>query len=309
MAPPVEVPQITAPGLEAPGKGPASAAPDNLDPGQPPAVAETEFASIDPALVVPPLGAAMSAAPDDTDASKPDVQTPAEAVCKAGDRAPFQSAFLGQDAAGFGLRLAAAALEQTKDFVVYTAKYRRIAYPMGDLPALHGACSDLVIRAYRALGIDLQQLVQMARLGHDTNIDHRRTETLRKLFARYGQSIPVSAFPEDYEPGDIVTYYRPFSRVSRAHIAIVADVLAPSGRPMIVHNRGWGPQLEDALFSDRVTGHYRFTGPRMTAEPKAKTPAKAVFYSKRPSMSAAVLARRKRVSATILSRPEPLSGL
>jgi hypothetical protein len=138
--------------------------------------------------------------------------------------------------------------------------------PWAIWPPFYGACTDVVIRAYRSLGIDLQQLVHEARLGSgDTSVDHRRTEVLRKFFTRYGESLPVSPFPEDYLPGDIVTYERPFSRVSRAHIAIVAEALAPSGRPMIVHNRGWGPQLEDALFADRITGHYRFHG--LAAQP------------------------------------------
>jgi uncharacterized protein YijF (DUF1287 family) len=166
--------------------------------------------------------------------------------------------------AAVGSAIAAAAFEQTKDFVVYSAKYSRLAYPMGDLSSLYGACSDVIIRAYRAIGLDLQELVQRARaVRSDANIDHRRTETLRKFFAQYGESLTPSEFPESYQPGDIVTYYRPFSRVSRAHIAIVSDVRAPTGRFMIVHNRGWGPQLEDALFVDRITGHYRFDGTRL----------------------------------------------
>ncbi len=180
-------------------------------------------------------------------------------VCHAPPKqAIASSAFAPAD---FGLKLAEAAEAQTKDFVIYSAAYKRIAYPMGDIPSLYGACSDLVIRAYRSLGVDLQEMVQRARVGGgDTNIDHRRTETLRTLFARHGDIIPPSTFPEDYKPGDIVTYYRPYSRVSRAHIAIVSDRIGSSGQPMIVHNRGWGPQLEDALFVDRITGHYRFDG-------------------------------------------------
>lgn len=162
----------------------------------------------------------------------------------------------------FGMRLAQAARQQTMDLVVYSARYQTIAYPLGDVHALYGACTDVVIRAYRALGVDLQQLVQQNHAGSgDRSIDHRRTETLRRFFARAGASLPVSPYPEDYKPGDIVTYHRPFSRVSSSHIAIVSDVLAPTGRPMIVHNRGWGPQLEDALFVDRITGHYRFVAP------------------------------------------------
>ncbi len=157
--------------------------------------------------------------------------------------------------------LAAAARAETADLVIYTDRYRQIGFPMGDVPSLYGVCTDVVVRAYRALGIDLQVLVHQARLGTgDTSIDHRRTSTLRRFFTRYGSSLPVTDFVEDYKPGDIVTYYRSAGRTSQSHIAIVADVIAPSGRPMIVHNRGWGPQLEDALFSSEITGHYRYTG-------------------------------------------------
>jgi uncharacterized protein YijF (DUF1287 family) len=171
----------------------------------------------------------------------------------------------------FGIKLAEAAHAQTGDFVIYSATYRRIAYPGGDIPSLYGSCSDVVIRAYRALGVDLQELVQRARVGRgDPNIDHRRTETLRAFFNRYGTTLQPSPFGEDYKPGDIVTYYRPFSRISRAHIAIVSATLGASGRPMIIHNRGWGPQVEDALFVDRITGHYRFTSAPHLLVPAAR---------------------------------------
>jgi uncharacterized protein YijF (DUF1287 family) len=175
--------------------------------------------------------------------------------------------------AAFGLRLAHAAAAQTADLVVYSDKYRQIKYPMGDVPPFYGVCADVVVRAYRALGIDLQALVHEARLGTgDPSIDQRRTQTLRRFFTRYGVSLPVTDFVEDYRPGDIVTYHRDGGRTSQSHIAIVADVIAPSGRPMIVHNRGWGPQLEDALFAREITGHYRFTG--MTPGREAEMPSK-----------------------------------
>lgn len=167
------------------------------------------------------------------------------------------------DAATFGLRLAAAARSQIGDLVIYDDTYRTISYPMGDVAPLFGVCTDVVIRAYRALGLDLQALVHLARFGTgDPSIDHRRTEILRRYFAVYGESLPVTPFAEDYLPGDIVTYYRPQNQRAQAHIAVVSDVIAPSGRPMIVHNRGWGPQLEDALFVNQMTGHYRYTGAR-----------------------------------------------
>jgi uncharacterized protein YijF (DUF1287 family) len=173
----------------------------------------------------------------------------------------------------FGSRLAAVAAAQTKEFVIYSARYTPIAYPMGDVATLLGSCTDVVIRAYRALGIDLQELVYKSRSGvGDRSIDHRRTETLRRFFATYGTSVPITDFHENYQPGDIVTYYRPHSRVSTAHIAVVSSEIAPSGRPMIIHNRGWGTQIEDALFVDRITGHYRFSGlqmPLLAERPKA----------------------------------------
>ena len=106
--------------------------------------------------------------------------------------------------------------------------------------------------------LDLQALIHIARIGPaDTSIAHRRTFTLRRYFASRGASMPISEFAEDYLPGDIVTYYRPQNRGSRDHIVIVSNQIAHSGRPMIVHNRGWGPQIEDALFVDKITGHYR----------------------------------------------------
>lgn len=163
------------------------------------------------------------------------------------------------DPDGFGLALAAAARAQIGQFVIYNDKYQPISYPGGDVHPMYGVCTDVVIRAYRVFGIDLQSLVHKSRIGvGDRSIDHRRVETLRLFFSRFGESLPVTSFAEDYRPGDIVTYDRPQNRRSRAHIAIVSDVMARSGRPLVIHNRGWGPQQEDALFVDEITGHYRF---------------------------------------------------
>ncbi|MGH1419371.1 MAG: DUF1287 domain-containing protein [Hyphomicrobiaceae bacterium] len=169
----------------------------------------------------------------------------------------------------FGVRLAEAAAKQLKRFVIYNEVYLPISYPMGDVPSLFGVCTDVVVRAYRDLGIDLQALVHKARVGSgDRSIDHRRTQTLRRFFSKKAQSLPITDFAEDYLPGDIVTYHRPQNSGSQYHIAIVANAIAPSGRPMIIHNRGWGPQIEDGLFVDRITGHYRYR-----AEPNISPPA------------------------------------
>lgn len=196
------------------------------------------------------------------------VQRPAPA------RSPV--AWTAADPEGFGLALAASARRQLEEFVIYNDRYTRMKYPMGDVHPMYGVCTDVIIRAYRALGIDLQELVQTTKTGSgDPNIDHRRVDTLRKFFSRFGESLPISTFAEDYKPGDIVTYWRPQNRHSRTHIAIVSDLTAPSGRPFIIHNRGWGPQQEDGLFVDEITGHYRFSGMK-ASDAKSRTRASKI---------------------------------
>ncbi len=166
-------------------------------------------------------------------------------------------------------QLVAAALERTRHKVVYDPAYRTIAYPMGDVPAATGVCTDEVIRAYRALGIDLQRLVhedmraafqsypkQWGLKRPDRNIDHRRVPNLQMFFSRHGKSLPVTARGADYAPGDLVTWSLPGNL---PHIGMVTDRRSADGaRPLIVHNIGAGPQLEDMLFDYQITGHYRY---------------------------------------------------
>ena len=263
-------------------------------------VAATALAGLSPATaqapVVPlaqvrttPVGATVSATvvatrlttlpPRDTVVLMP-ARTARADTCIATAAKPAQStASTETSPSAFGRRLARAARAQTRDLVVYKDGYRQIGFPKGDVPRFYGVCTDVIVRAYRALGIDLQVLVHKARIGTgDTSIDHRRTKTLRRFFERHGKSLPVTDFVEEYQPGDIVTYYRAGGRTSQTHIAIVSDEIAPSGRPMIVHNRGWGPQLEDALFASDITGHYRFyhTSPDEQASAEEPTPASSL---------------------------------
>jgi uncharacterized protein YijF (DUF1287 family) len=159
----------------------------------------------------------------------------------------------------FTSRLAAAARRQTSHLVFYNPAYMKIGYPMGDVPRYFGVCTDVVVRAYRALGVDLQVLVHKSGAGSgDTNIDHRRVEVLRRFFARAGTSLPVTKNAADYLPGDIVTYHMPDGWLSKTHIGIVAAEKSLTGAPLLIHNRGWGVQAEDWLFAERITGHYRY---------------------------------------------------
>ena len=164
-----------------------------------------------------------------------------------------------------------AAIKQTKDEITYNGAYFKIAYPMGDIPAEYGVCTDVVIRAYRKLGIDLQQLVHEDMRGNfslypaksnwgqtktDSNIDHRRVPNLQIFFTRHGKKLAASTKPEDYQPGDLVTWTLPGNL---PHIGVVTNKLSADGvRPLIVHNIGAGPKLEDMLFDYPISGHYRY---------------------------------------------------
>jgi uncharacterized protein len=190
------------------------------------------------------------------------------AVASAGPRQERGRSNLGASESAkapgeFAGSLAASARRQISYFVLYNSSYQKIPYPMGDVPSYFGVCTDVVVRAYRALGIDLQVQVQKAGVGTgDTNIDHRRVEVLRKFFARAGTSLPITKNPDDYKVGDIVTYYMPNGWLSKTHIAIVAAEKNPAGVPLVIHNRGWGVQAEDWLFAEKITGHFRYGGPR-----------------------------------------------
>lgn len=167
------------------------------------------------------------------------------------------------------MRLSAAALRLTEQQVTYDPAYYVIPYPMGDVPPDRGVCTDVVIRAYRQLSVDLQQLVHEDMRAHfdayptrwglskpDPNIDHRRVPNLRAFFERKGASLPLTQRAADYLPGDAVTWTLPGGQ---PHIGLVVErVSADSLRYQIVHNVGAGQVLEDMLFEYSITGHYRF---------------------------------------------------
>ena len=172
----------------------------------------------------------------------------------------------------FGLRLSAAAEERATHSVLYDAAYERIQYPNGDVSAWRGVCSDEVVRAYRLIGIDLQRLVHedMRRAfseypkrwglkAPDSNIDHRRVPNLATFFTRHGASLTPTTNGNDYKPGDVVAWAL---ADGRPHIGLVTERRSNDGkRPLVMHNIGLGPQIEDMLFELTITGHYRYQGP------------------------------------------------
>ncbi len=151
----------------------------------------------------------------------------------------------------------------------YDGSYVRLAYPGGDVPADRGVCSDVVIRALRATGLDLQQAVHQDMRRNfaayprlwglrrpDRNIDHRRVPNLEAWLRRAGHALPASGRAADYRPGDLVSWRLPGGL---PHIGIVSDRVARdgSGRLLVVHNRGAGARVEDVLLAWPPVGHFR----------------------------------------------------
>jgi uncharacterized protein YijF (DUF1287 family) len=169
----------------------------------------------------------------------------------------------------FYIRLANAAEELTLNSVVYDPTYYKIDYPNGDVSEGKGVCTDVLIRAYRKQGIDLQKLVHEDMKSNfelypkiwglkttDRNIDHRRVPNLMKFFDRFGEVLAITTAASDYRPGDIVCWNL---GGAVTHIGIVSNKKSIDGkRYLIIHNIGNGQVLEDCLFSFKIIGHYRF---------------------------------------------------
>lgn len=178
----------------------------------------------------------------------------------------------------FAKGLSRSALAQTQQHITYNPDYFKIPYPGGDVPAKFGVCTDVLVRAYRTLGDDLQVDVHedMAkdfaaypdlwkRGAPDANIDHRRVPNLMVFFGRHSLTLPITKSPADYSPGDIVAWDL---GGGVTHIGMVVDRRSPDGaRWMIVHNIGRGPELQDALFDYKIIGHFRYAGRAAAGRP------------------------------------------
>jgi uncharacterized protein YijF (DUF1287 family) len=151
----------------------------------------------------------------------------------------------------------------------YDPSYVSISYPNGDVPIKTGVCSDVIVRAFRKVGIDLQKEVhedmthawnaypkRWGLSGPDPNIDHRRVLNLMTYFSRQGKSLPITTEPDDYLPGDIVAWDLGGGTY---HIGMVTNLLSESKREcLIVHNIGEGTRVEDVLLKWAIKGHYRY---------------------------------------------------
>ncbi len=165
--------------------------------------------------------------------------------------------------AGVRERFIAAARDQVGRTLVYDPAYKRLKYPGGDIPITRGVCTDVVVRALRGVGIDMQQRIyahkkRYPRLYHglyytdrlDPNIDHRRVKNLQAYFAARGYRVR-----DAFRPGDIVVWKLPGSNLD--HIGICSDRRNARGEPLILHNVGAGAKEEDVLRAYRIVDHFR----------------------------------------------------
>lgn len=174
-----------------------------------------------------------------------------------------------QAQSSFSEKLSAAAISLTADQVRYDPSYFSIPYPNGDIPADRGVCTDVIIRAYRILDIDLQKEVHEDMVKNfskypnhwglkktDKNIDHRRVPNLMAFFARHGSVKIKSTDPQDYQPGDIVAWEL---GGGTTHIGILINRKSSDNkRPLVVHNIGNGQEISDCLFDYKIIGHYSY---------------------------------------------------
>ena len=181
----------------------------------------------------------------------------------------FLCAFLLTGISNGQSNLSDAAISVINRNIVYDPAYFSIGYPNGDVPADRGVCTDVVVRAYRKLGIDFQEEVHNDMKANfesypgnwglkstDKNIDHRRVPNLMTFFSRKGSEKPISSNPADYVPGDLVCWDL---GSGLTHIGIVVDRRSPDRqRFLIVHNVGRGQIAEDILFNFKIIGHYKY---------------------------------------------------
>ena len=208
------------------------------------------------------------------------VTSPAGCAFRGRDAAASSNRPAAQSAAGEALtrrpisdtpqikRTVDSAIEQTRQTFEYDPSYAKLDYPNGDVPIERGVCADVIVRAFRNAGIDLQKEVHEDMVRHfsaypakwgarrpDSNIDHRRVPNLMTLFERKSKSVPITRKSSDYIPGDVVAWELDNRLL---HIGLVTDAVAGDTQNyLVVHNIGAGARLEDVLMAWKIIGHYR----------------------------------------------------
>jgi uncharacterized protein YijF (DUF1287 family) len=153
--------------------------------------------------------------------------------------------------------------------------YIAMAYPMGDVPRTIGVCTDVIIRAVRNAGIDIQKElhedIRRARAAYpmvkgsgDANIDQRRVGTLLPYFRRRWESHTARLDdPSDpLRPGDIILMDTFPNRSGPDHIGILSDRLDDQGLPLVINNWTDGTVTTEMDLLTFVPVLYRFRLPQ-----------------------------------------------
>lgn len=166
-------------------------------------------------------------------------------------------------------KLVIAARSQVGVTTEYNPAYIALDYPGGDVPKKSGVCTDVIIRAFRAVGTDLQKLVHEDMKANfqkypqrwgltrpDKNIDHRRVPNLQTFFERKGGKLKTGTKRSDFLPGDLIVW--DLNDRGLLHIGIISDRKSADETPLILHNIGSGAREENVLFDFTILAHYRW---------------------------------------------------
>jgi uncharacterized protein YijF (DUF1287 family) len=131
----------------------------------------------------------------------------------------------------------------------YTEGYVAIKYPMGDVPRTTGVCTDVIVRAVRNAGVDIQKALHddiararasypMVKGNGDTHIDHRRVKTLLPYFKRHWEahSAKLDDPKDPLLPGDVIFMDTFPGRSGPDHIGIISDRIGDAGLPLVINN-------------------------------------------------------------------------
>ncbi len=211
-------------------------------------------------------GAALKLRPGDADELRPHlgrVRLQRKAVPAANDR--------DGDGIPDTLDVLIGALKTVENGANYGGGYRRISYPGGDIPREDGVCTDVVVRAVRNAGLDIQKALQddirrapkafrMVK-KRNPNIDHRRVKTLPPYFERQWEEhlTKLDSATDPYRPGDVIFMDTFPKKKGPDHIGIVSDKRGESGHLLVINNwtDGFKTAEMDLLAFVPVTHRYR----------------------------------------------------
>ncbi|OFX13511.1 MAG: hypothetical protein A2Z18_07115 [Armatimonadetes bacterium RBG_16_58_9] len=163
------------------------------------------------------------------------------------------------------------AREEVFKRVLYDPSYQKIKYPDGDIDPSRGVCTDLVVRALRAIDLDLQKEIYEDRKRcpkaygkgrPDPNIDHRRCRNQMIWMKRHAEALTLETDSDklkQWQPGDLV--YWDLNGKGLLHVGVISNMKKMDGMPLVIHNVGFYPTEAPVLLEWKIIGHFRADSP------------------------------------------------